>query len=388
MNPKRQLPKKDTVYIAHCKDYDIKQIEKIIAKGFKELGITIKPKSKVLLKPNLLLAADPAKMITTHPVFFEAICRFLTKKKVKTIVGESSGVSTQRGTLHAFRKTGLSEIAEQYNVSFVSFDERPRLFLENTNNTRLPKFPVADILTDVDYIINLPKLKTHTLVTYTGAVKNFYGCIPGGLKQRYHAQFPRADTFSELLVDIYQTLPKTITVMDAIIGMEGNGPSAGQPKPAEHILIAENAPALDEVACSLIGFQPQDVPTQTVAKKRNLFTGPRVIGDYTSIHTLPHYPFKKPEKSTPGFLNRLFFGTQLKRPKVMREKCTRCGVCVTHCPVNAITMHPYPTIDYSTCINCYCCHELCSYHAIELKETILNHGLKRLIGIGRKILKR
>ncbi len=388
MCPKPKPKKRDTVYVARCKDYDIKQIEKSIAKGFKQLGIVIKPKATVLLKPNLLHASDPADMVVTHPFVVAGMCRYLSKKKAKILIGESSGVSTHEGTQKAYQQSAIGEYTSDYNVTFVPFEKYSRVFLENNANTRLPTFPVADILTDVDFIINLPKLKTHTLMTYTGAVKNLYGCIPGGLKQRYHAQFPNKDTFAEALVDIYQTLPSTITVMDAVIGMEGNGPSAGNPKPAEHILISENAPALDQAACTLIGIPPEEVPTQVVAKKRNLFTEPQIIGDYTSIHTLPQHTFQKPEKNTPSILTTLFFGTQLKRPSVIRDKCTKCGICVSHCPVNAITMHPYPTIDHKTCINCYCCHELCPSHAMELKETVLNRGLKKLMDVGRTILKR
>lgn len=378
-----------TVYIKYCNEYEVNTIEQIIKDAFKSLNITFKPKQTVLLKPNILLAANPSQMVTTHPVVFEAICRYLTKKKVTILIGESSGTHQRNGTYHAFKISGLWEISLAYDVTFISFDKDSKVMLHNEQNTKLKEFPVAQTLTEVDYIINLPKLKTHTLMNYTGAVKNLYGCIPGGLKQQYHGTYPKAKDFAEVLVDIYQTLPPTISLMDGIIGMEGQGPSSGKPAHADHILISRNAAALDEVAFRLIGFSSNEVPTSSICQRRNLLSRPLLKGDYTSLSLIPHTQFEKPaQHKTPPLALKFFFSSQMKIPKANKKACVKCGICADHCPVDAIEMQPFPKINKRTCIRCYCCHELCPYNAIDLIHPVVQRTIYHFLHVVKKVLGR
>ena len=245
----------------------------------------------------------------------------------------------------------------------------------------LKEVTLPTIIDEVDIIINLPKLKTHSLMVYTLGVKNLFGFIPGGRKPDYHAKAQDVEHFAELLCDIYQILkPKiTLTIADGIIGMEGNGPSSGTPKKAGVIIISEDAGAIDYIAGKMISLE---TPLMNCILQRKLLD----INEIETIGQIPNIPFKAPTGSSlirklPTFLQKMVGNNMVAHPYVKKKKCIKCRVCMKSCPVKAITLNPYPEFNRKKCVDCYCCHELCPENAIYLKGTIIRSMISLVMHI-------
>jgi Pyruvate/2-oxoacid:ferredoxin oxidoreductase delta subunit len=221
----------------------------------------------------------------------------------------------------------------------------------------------------------LPKLKTHQLTYYTGAVKVLYGYIPGLRKAEYHLHTGTdAETFSDLLLDLHSALPPTLAVMDAVVGMEGQGPSNGNPREIGLVLAGDSCPALDLVACSIIGFDPVAIPTVRKAGERGI--GPKDLGDVEifgeRIDDVRVLDFEKPGTMRiarlPPFVLHAAQHLLAARPEIYPGKCISCGKCAEGCPPGAIrwAKGQVPSIRYRHCIRCYCCQELCPQGAVEV----------------------
>jgi uncharacterized protein (DUF362 family) len=222
---------------------------------------------------------------------------------------------------------------------------------------------MARIVKEVDYIIDMPKMKTHMLAKYTGAIKNLYGLIPGGMKQKLHNYARDEKKFSELLVDIYQNVKPQLTIMDAIVGMEGHGPTSGHPKKAGLILASRNAVALDIAATKIMQINPKEVYHIAEAVKRGFY--PNFNFELAGLKKLPLIHFRKAhiEKR-----KKVIKGLFREVPIVVDEgKCVKCGICAKYCPAKAIRLAPYPVINRKKCIRCFCCMEVCPKHALSLK---------------------
>jgi Pyruvate/2-oxoacid:ferredoxin oxidoreductase delta subunit len=222
----------------------------------------------------------------------------------------------------------------------------------------------------------MPKMKTHGLMKITGAVKNCYGFIPGMQKALYHTKGKDEKTFGELLIDIYlQCKDKiVINIMDAIVGMEGEGPGNGDPKNTGLVIASTDALALDVTQTRIMGFDPLKIGTTNAAIKRNLLniSDIKIIGDYKDSN-IPKLDYK-PAGAGKGITKFLTTAksyltkTPVLIPECNKDKCIKCGICAKLCPVQCITLSPYPTFDRNVCIKCYCCHEHCPQGAIFLKR--------------------
>jgi uncharacterized protein (DUF362 family)/Pyruvate/2-oxoacid:ferredoxin oxidoreductase delta subunit len=232
------------------------------------------------------------------------------------------------------------------------------------------------VFVEADAIICLPKLKTHDLALLTGAVKNLFGTVPGIIKGTYHARFPAVDRFSAMLVDILVHYKPVLTVMDAVVGMEGDGPSGGEPRHIGLLLTSTDAVAVDVVASAIVGLDPRDVHTTRAAVRRGLTTGRvediELLG--SALAEVSVRGFKLPRSGSqhlrmiPDIVPAWITEQLLARPRA-GAKCTGCGICVENCPVQAITLVAGRThTDYSRCIRCYCCNELCPENAVELDQ--------------------
>jgi len=211
----------------------------------------------------------------------------------------------------------------------------------------------------------MPKLKTHTLTRYTGAIKNIYGVIPGGLKQRLHNHAQGEKKFSKLLVDIYQNVKPELTIMDAVIGMDKEGPTAGEQRKVGLILASRNSVSLDIIASRMIGFKKKQVYMIKEAVKRKLSSyDVEVLGENPG-----KINFRKPTSQqiskSRGLIKRLFKERKIIVDKI---KCERCGICMKHCPAKAISMPFFPEINRKKCIRCFCCIEICPNHALSLEK--------------------
>ncbi|MBW9223178.1 DUF362 domain-containing protein [Methanothermococcus sp. SCGC AD-155-E23] len=361
------------VYYSIVEDYNL------LKRRYNLLDLTfdnLEGYNRILVKPNILGPYPPDKHVTTHPAFLEWILSYLIEvrgvERDRIVVGESSGFSTER----AYEVSRIKDICEKYHISFLPF-ERDRGVKVKLLNTSLV---ISKTVMDSDLIVNLPKLKTHVLTRYTGAVKNLYGCIPGGLKPKLHKYFPREQDFAQLLVELYRFLVKgreIVSVIDGIWGMEGNGPSNGRPVNSKVVIASRDALALDILATYYIGYNPTDVLTNRIliGERYNWKDDLEILEveedvKRRDLKDVPRIKFRKPltfylTSILPPFILKLIFSTMIEKPRIDRRRCRRCGVCEKICPVGAISLDNLE-IDRKKCINCYCCHEMCRFNAIRL----------------------
>ncbi len=368
------------VSVVKCNSYSQEEVDEAVKKAIDLIGkIDIKKGSKVLLKPNILGNHKPDECITTHPSILDAVCKLLKDKKLKLIIGDSSGMGIIGGTKAALITSGMEKIAKKYKAELIPLESARCEIIQNKNSKVLKKISISCIALESDYIINLPKLKTHTLVKYTGAVKNMFGTVPGGNKTNYHGIATTEDSFSHLLLDVYQNVIPQLNIMDGVYGIEGNGPGTGGKKiKAGIILASKNAVAIDFVASKIIGFKPLEIKTNKFALQRKLFDGKvEILGEkHISVR------FKQPiniRDYTPPFLVRWATKKLLAYPEINNNKCKICMACVKACPAKTIKIKgKYPFVYKENCINCYCCHEICPYNAINLKRSFIINILSKL----------
>ncbi|AEF96727.1 DUF362 domain-containing protein [Methanotorris igneus] len=323
---------------------------------------------KILIKPNILGPYPPERAVTTHPKFLEWVIKYLQDNfNGKIIVGESSGYSTRK----SFSVSGIEDICRKYDIKYIAFEKDEHIKTKILDR----EIPIPKTVVESDLIINLPKLKTHVLMKFTGAVKNLYGCIPGGLKPKLHGHFPKEDDFARLLVELYRFITKDkeiITIMDGIWGMEGNGPSNGKPKHSKIVIGSKNPVAVDLFASYYIGYKMDDILTNKLLKVDfEIIDADK--NEKKSLNEIKPLKFKKPDtvylnSFLPPQIVRIIFHLMTLKPKINKSRCIKCRICEKVCPVNAIKNLK---IDRKKCINCYCCHEMCPYDAIELKRRFL-----------------
>lgn len=361
------------VSIIPCSSYDKNKVYGAVSKAIADIGFDIKRGSKVLLKPNVLSNKKPEDGVTTHPSVIDAVCRILKEKDCSIIIAESSGFGS---TIKNFEIAGIAEIAKKYNAKLVSLGSENLIVKKIPGAKVLKETRISKILFDANLIINMPKMKTHSLVKYTGAVKNVFGCIPGAIKQDYHIIAPDEERFCQLLVDVYSLIRPQLSIMDGIIAMEGNGPSNGTLKKVNLIIASDSAPALDFAAEKIIGLEGK-VYTTKFAVERG-FLDPASVQISGQIKNIR---FRSPTANVsfvPGIIREKFFKYVTPDPVLVREKCTKCGTCAKVCHSEAIVLGPYPIFDRSKCIHCYCCHEMCPYNAIDLKRKPIIEMISRI----------
>jgi len=370
------------VSILKCEEYNPNLIYNVIKQSLKNINFEIPQKKKILLKPNVLGQRKPETAIDTHPAVLDALCRLLKENNNEIWIGDSSGILDYGGgTKTAFKVSGIEAVAKKYNAKLISFEGSERKEIIDNNAKVIKKFILAKEPFMVDLIINVPKLKTHVLMKFTGAVKNMFGCVPGGGKSKKHALAPNEDMFGNLLVDIYQNVIPHLNVMDAIIGLEGDGPgSAGTPKKIGLILASKDAVALDIEASKIIGYAPLDIRTTKYTIERGLSTeNVEIIGEKDF-----KIDFKKPTMKSnlasklPKPIVEFIFNLASLKPYVKKNKCKKCGICANVCPVDAITLQPYPRFNRKKCVLCYCCHENCPYNAIKLNKSQIIKSIEKL----------
>lgn len=263
---------KPKVAIVKCADYDEQNIDRAVGEAVRLVGgweRYVKPGQKVLIKPNLLENLPPEAAVTTHPSVVAAVVRAVVKMGAQALVGDAPG-NALSNIAALLETTGIRKAAEE-NGGKVVFLQKEGVVDIRSSYPRLPSFKVSRLALEADVIINLPKLKTHNLTLYTGAVKNMFGIVPGFQKAQFHAHAVRPAELAELLVDVFQSAKPALNIMDAVIGIEGKGPGAdGTPRTFGAIAASSDAVALDAVFSHLIGFDPQQIETTKVANRRGL----------------------------------------------------------------------------------------------------------------------
>ncbi len=326
------------------------------------IGNFVQRGDRVLIKPNLLSAHPPEKAIDTHPEFVSAVVLLLREVGAEVVVGDSPGGAVPR-VEEVWEKSGLLAVAKELSFPLLNFNALPAKEIEIGGW----RFRISEEYLKADRVINLPKLKTHTLTTFTLAVKNLYGVIPGFPKVHFHLSAPTPRDFSALLVDLYRVRPPDLNILDGILGMQGKGPSLGEPVKLNIISASDSAFALDSAVVEYLGFPQRIVPIFTEAKRRGMDWEWETV--WVGEKVSPP-PFKLPPRNVlyyaPRTLSKLVRPLVWMKPRVIREKCKGCGVCVENCPPRAITMMwGYPRFDYKKCIECFCCVETCPQRAIK-----------------------
>lgn len=353
--------KLEKVAVVKCRSYKQSEVDKAVRRALKLINFNPLNRTRVLIKPNVvMLGKDKEKNIATftNPSVIEAVCKFLKENECTIYIGESSFMNTDC----FLKQAGITAIAKKYakRRKPTIFEQEKLIKIHDKKAKILKKFEIAKILKEVDYIIDMPKMKTHTLTNYTGGIKNLYGCIPGGLKQKLHNKAQGEEKFSELLVDIYQNIKPQLTIMDAVIGMEGHGPTSGHPKKAGLILVSKNTIALDIAATKIMDINPASIYHIKKAVQRGLY--PNFKFELAGLKKLPLIHFRKPREEVK--MHQLAF----KEAPIIcdTKKCIKCGLCASKCPGKAIALKPFPTINRKKCIRCFCCMEICPQHALSL----------------------
>ncbi|WZL79913.1 DUF362 domain-containing protein [Eubacteriales bacterium mix99] len=343
----------------------------------------VKPGEKVLLKCNLLMKKSPEEATTTHPEVAAAVARLVREAGAVPVLADSpSGLFNVHALRVVYRGCGMEKIARRDHVALNENVGETEVF--HPEGKIIRSLTVMEILQEVDAVIDIAKLKTHGMTIYTGAVKNLFGVIPGTAKAEYHLRMKRLEDFSNMLVDICTYVKPVLSVMDAVVGMEGQGPSAGDPRKIGAILASESPFALDVAACSMVGIDPDAVCTIQRARERGLCSSRlqdlTLLGD--PMEDLLVRDFRIPEHKHVGMVEQ-YFGKDSRigrfinfhfgpRPVFLQEGCIGCGNCAGNCPPKAITMVNHrPEVDLKKCIRCYCCQELCPQKTVAIKRSWL-----------------
>jgi uncharacterized protein (DUF362 family)/Pyruvate/2-oxoacid:ferredoxin oxidoreductase delta subunit len=365
------------VSIECCVDYTYSNVQTAVRRCFDHLGGLhrfVKRDQTVLVKPNLLSAKDPSRAITTHPSVVRAVTEEVQRLGAVPILGDSPG-GVDRGIKRVWENTKLSEVAGQTGTKLIPF-ESSGVYPRSTPGGKT--YHIARPVLDADVVISLAKLKTHTLTLMTCAVKNMFGSIPGFRKAAYHKEAPKPKDFAKVIVDIFSLTKPHLTLVDAIVAMEGDGPSSGDPKYLGLLLASTDAVALDVVAEKLMGFREGEVDITREARARGLgatsFEQIEILG--RDLKELPIPKFKLPSnrliKMIPNLLLKLVAPFVWVRPNILDGNCINCNICVENCPTNTIHKgEDKPSFDYANCINCMCCHELCPEKAVYLEKSRL-----------------
>jgi uncharacterized protein (DUF362 family)/NAD-dependent dihydropyrimidine dehydrogenase PreA subunit len=330
-----------------------------------------------LLKPNLLTAAHPERAVSTHPAFIQVVAESVQEAGGTVLVGDSPAGPLKNAPV-AWWKSGLAEVAARVGAILIPFEEVTWRHLNGND------YFIARPVLEADLVINLPKLKTHVLTLYTGAIKNLFGAIPGSRKRELHFKAPGVQDFSSMLVDVLELVRPGLTIMDGLRGQEGNGPGLGGTPHWYGCLAASTDPvALDTVMTRAMGYRRGEVLHVAEAGVRGLGVSARdaisIRGDSQVLEfgdlclPRPHWHFHAPAwAATP--LRRI---AQL-RPQLTDGSCIGCGECTEACPQDVIAPGRPPTFDLDRCIGCLCCAEVCPQGAIKPHRNLL----ARLIGMG------
>ena len=359
--------------------YEQQQVDKMVSELFGYFGgidTYVKAGSKVLLKPNLIAKKLPETMAVTQPAVVKAVAKLILEAGgIVTIADSPGGIYKESYLEKIYEAAGLKKLAEELPIK-LNYDTGYQNITADINGKKR-KFSIINPVLENDIIINLPKLKTHVMANYTGAVKNLFGSVPGLTKAEYHYKYPNKEEFFSLITDLCAFLKPAFTLMDGIGMMEGDGPSNGVPKKAGLLLGSADPFALDEIAIRLIGFRRDEVLTAKIAwengytkREESGLLGRSIAESIVADVKKPNIQSTTFEKKIPGFLNKQINAYLNPVPKILHKRCVLCGNCATICPAKVLQKQGEKIVltDSKKCIKCYCCHEMCPKDAIYIRK--------------------
>jgi len=366
----------ETVSIATANGYELSTLRQAVIRLLEPLGgmpAFVSRGERVLLKPNMLSAKEPDKCVTTHPLLVQVVAELVKEAGGIVLVGDSPGIG---GFMRVAERSGICEAARQSGATLVEFNEAVELKGTGTFRT----IRLARTYYDADKVINLPKLKTHEMMTMTCAVKNLFGAVIGTEKAAWHLKAGSSrQLFARLMLEIYQLKKPSLNIVDAINAMEGNGPGNGVPLKLDLLIAGTNPVAVDVIAGKLAGIPTELLPIELEAVSMGL---PGALFDDIAIcgvplTAIPQKRFRLPNGLDVQFGLPAFFTKALKNhltsyPKADTTTCVLCGICRDACPPGAITIkNSALSIDNARCIRCWCCRELCPHDAMLVKRGLL-----------------
>lgn len=359
----REEPAMSTVMIQPATYTDVRQA---VDRAFEIFPLDLKSKN-VLIKPNALRASEAAEAIVTNPAVLRAVVeRVESMDPASIVVGDNPGVFSYGANEESFKKTGLMAASGGYYKN-IGIDSQ----IIDFNPDYLPTVSLSRAVLEADIIISLPKFKTHGLTVMTGAIKNSYGFLPGAQKARLHKAAGSPGRFHEMIVDVFRLRVPDLFIVDAVVGMEGNGPASTELRDIGLILASNNAVALDAVIATMMGCDPAKLGF--LQKARSMGLGDFDLNTIDIMGQLKPLPdFKLPPLGGEATMQNAAIQEILHRPTLLCPRvdealCTGCGACIDQCPVTALSMDvDYPAADPEICIRCFCCQEICPEKAMAL----------------------
>lgn len=373
-----------TVFV-HSGDYDLDPLRPAVSELLDRLGpLGIVPGAKILIKPNFLAPAKPERALTPHPLVLRAVIEYVLRRGAVPLVADSPGMGTFERVL---REGGYAEALQGLDVELRPFKESVQVDIGEP----FGKIAIAREAVEADAVINLAKLKTHAMMLLTLGVKNLFGCVVGLAKVQWHMRSGvNRHLFARLLVQICRAVNPAATLVDGILGMEGQGPGrGGTPRRLGLLLAGASAPAVDMAACRLLGVPEAELPTHRAAVELGL--APREIVISGSFQPVRGFklPVLGPLTFGPRRFERLVRRHFIQRPAVEAAQCRMCGECWRHCPAKAIAPGTQALdFDYDRCIRCYCCVEMCPHGALKAVETIPGKALRNLSVLRDRLVRR
>lgn len=382
--------KTDLVSIAACSEYTGDACRQALLDVLAPLGGLdwVKPGMKIAVKANLVAAAKPDRAVTTHPVLLAALTGLLTERGASVMIGDSPGNLYNAAVLnHVYAVAGLEAAERAGAVLNRDFSEKQAY---NPDAVQAKSFTYTRWLDDADAIVNFCKLKSHGMMGLSAAAKNLFGTIPGTMKPEYHYRFPNPNDFADMIVDLDEYFRPVLNLCDAVVAMEGNGPTQGTPHALGCLMASKNPHNLDLLAAKLIGYAPYEIPTIAAAKRRDLvsdsFEDLPIAGDWQSF--VPESFERIENRNSLFFVNASTgFGKLARkalnaclesRPQVKKSLCVGCRKCESICPAHTITMKDGKAfVHRKNCIKCFCCQEFCPKGAMRVHRTAIARLLNK-----------
>lgn len=375
------------VSIQRCRSYDPAEVRDALSRVLDPLGgmsSFVSPGDRVLLKPNLLAPKPAEAAVTTHPAMVRAAALEVMAAGGEVHLGDSPAVGS---LVRVLKRTGIMAVVHELGIRMVPFRTPVQVPVPAGGVYR--SFLLAEEAARYDLVLNLPKFKTHGMMTLTLAVKNMFGTVVGAAKPGWHFQASDTVRFADMLLDVWRALPPGLSVMDGITAMEGNGPGSGDPVDLGIIMASPSALAMDAVAGPIAGLAIERHPVLYQARIRGLEQASsdqiQVLGeavrDVRRAFVLPKSASRM-DYRLPGWMRRSMRKSLNSFPCLSPELCTTCGNCTAICPTDAITLHDKPrtggTVDKDKCISCFCCQEVCPERAIDIVPGRLLRILKKV----------
>jgi len=369
---------KSKVSIVRCVDYKQPQVEAAVTESVELIGGIekfIKPNARVLLKPNLLSARSPEEGVNTHPEIVRAVATLVKQVTPHILVGDSPGGWGLRSIGKVYEKSGMEKVCAEEGLKLARFDKV----------VSIEGFPITAVINEVDAIISISKMKSHASNILTGAVKNTFGMVVGLHKAQCHLKAPMPDELAVTLVKVFDIARPVLSIMDGVVGMEGEGPAAGSLRNFGLILASRDAVSLDAVFSELVGMDPMSVPTTREAAERNKGIADLkridIAGENIEDVKIKHFKLPKTAQifKLPRHLIRAVLRCIRFYPRINKKACRRCGLCFDICPARTIkkTKDNGYKIDIKGCVHCFCCYEVCPYKAITLSKSLLGKVIMR-----------